>query len=64
MEEEFDIFKRMLIKSQIVLTTNYDEFIEKSYKEASNYELKSILAKGVLWKIVKITPKYTKFMDA
>ncbi|OFK82938.1 hypothetical protein HMPREF2799_05975 [Staphylococcus sp. HMSC057A02] len=43
MKQEYDIFKKMLIKSQIILTTNYDEFIEKSYKEASNFQLKKYI---------------------
>lgn len=43
MKQEYDIFKKMLIKSQIILTTNYDEFIEKSYKKASNFQLKKYI---------------------
>ncbi|MEK4846106.1 SIR2 family protein [Bacillus sp. FSL W8-0183] len=39
MKEEFEIFKKMLSKTQIVLTTNYDYFIENSYNEYSNYSL-------------------------
>lgn len=32
-EEELTAFKRMLSKTQIILTTNYDRFIENSYNE-------------------------------
>lgn len=34
-EHEYEMFKKMLAKSQIILTTNYDDFIEKSYNESS-----------------------------
>lgn len=31
MEEEFDVYKKFLSKTKIILTTNYDEMIEKAY---------------------------------
>ena len=34
-KDEYEMFKKMLAKSQIILTTNYDDFIEKSYNESS-----------------------------
>jgi len=41
MKNEYDKFKKMLSKSQIILTTNYDKFIENSYKSASKYGIKT-----------------------
>ncbi|APO43355.1 hypothetical protein BS614_04330 [Paenibacillus xylanexedens] len=38
-EEEYESFVKMLLKTQIILTTNYDTFIEKSYDEASAYKI-------------------------
>ncbi|MGG5776819.1 SIR2 family protein [Bacillus subtilis] len=39
MQVEYNSFKKMLSKTQIVLTTNYDNFIENSYNEYSTYGL-------------------------
>ncbi|MEH6969463.1 SIR2 family protein [Bacillus velezensis] len=39
MQMEYNSFKKMLSKTQIVLTTNYDNFIENSYNEYSTYGL-------------------------
>lgn len=39
MKEEYSSFKKMLSKTQIILTTNYDNFIENSYNEYSIYNL-------------------------
>jgi hypothetical protein len=36
---EYITFKKMLSKTQIILTTNYDKFIEDSYNENSNYQI-------------------------
>ncbi len=38
-DDELNSFKKMLLKTQIILTTNYDEFIENTYNEASKYEI-------------------------
>ncbi|MGM0903044.1 MAG: SIR2 family protein [Bacillota bacterium] len=37
--EELDAFKKMLLKTQIILTTNYDTFIEDMYNSESNYKI-------------------------
>jgi hypothetical protein len=39
MIDEYESFKKMLAKTQIILTTNYDKFIEESYDEESNYKI-------------------------
>lgn len=39
MEKEFLAFKKMLLKTQIILTTNYDNFIEDTYNQDSNYNI-------------------------
>lgn len=36
---EYHSFKRMLLKTQIILTTNYDTFIEDSYNSDSTYKI-------------------------
>lgn len=43
MQGEYDSFKKMLVKTQIILTTNYDELIERSYNEESNYNIKKYI---------------------
>ncbi|MEH7463884.1 SIR2 family protein [Bacillus thuringiensis] len=43
MLEEYHFFKKMLLKTQIVLTTNYDSFIEDSYNFESDYEIKKYI---------------------
>lgn len=43
MEYEYESFKKMLIKSQIILTTNYDAFIENSYNQESDYHIKKYI---------------------
>lgn len=42
-QDEFKAFKNMLMKAQIILTTNYDTFIEESYDDASKYRLKTYI---------------------
>ena len=37
---EYDLFKEMISKSQILLTTNYDSFIEDSYNNISKVPVK------------------------
>ena len=37
--EELYWFRKMLLKSQMILTTNYDSFIEDQYNEASTYSI-------------------------
>ncbi|MCY7487266.1 SIR2 family protein [Paenibacillus alvei] len=39
MENEYLAFKKMLLKTQIILTTNYDTFIEDSYNSDSRYRI-------------------------
>ncbi|MBN6186294.1 SIR2 family protein [Aneurinibacillus sp. BA2021] len=39
MENEFAAFKSMLLKTQIILTTNYDTFIEDSYDSNSSHKI-------------------------
>lgn len=39
MEKEYLAFKKMLLKTQIILTTNYDNFIEDSYNSDSHYKI-------------------------
>lgn len=41
--DELIPFKKMLLKTQIILTTNYDKFIEDSYNEQSNYQIKKYI---------------------
>src|SRR5699024_1766936 len=43
MEQEYQSFKKMLIKTQIILTTNYDAFIENSYNQESDYNIKKYI---------------------
>ncbi|WP_339063543.1 SIR2 family protein [Tepidibacillus marianensis] len=42
-DKELSAFKKMLMKTQIILTTNYDEFIERSYDENSSYKIKKYI---------------------
>ncbi|OVE69069.1 hypothetical protein CCS79_09090 [Clostridium diolis] len=42
-EDELKEFKNMLMKAQIILTTNYDAFIEESYDTVSKYGLKTYI---------------------
>jgi hypothetical protein len=39
MSKEYNAFIKMLLKTQIILTTNYDTFIEDSYNSESNYKI-------------------------
>ncbi|QDX92085.1 hypothetical protein EEL30_06700 [Brevibacillus laterosporus] len=39
MLEEYRFFQKMLLKAQIILTTNYDSFVEQSYNEISQYKI-------------------------
>lgn len=43
MENERIVFQKMLRKSQIILTTNYDEFIENIYNKDNNYKIKKYI---------------------
>jgi len=43
MLDEFEYFKKMLIKTQIILTTNYDTLIEDAYNSISNYGIKTYI---------------------
>ncbi|WP_157272628.1 SIR2 family protein [Paenibacillus daejeonensis] len=38
-EEEYSSFQKMLLKAQIILSTNYDKFIEESYDNISEYQI-------------------------
>lgn len=42
-KEEFQEFKKMLMKAQIILTTNYDALIEDSYNVTSKYRIKKYI---------------------
>lgn len=42
-DDELSSFEKMLNKSQIILTTNYDSIIEDRYNAISNYELKTFI---------------------
>lgn len=42
-KEEFQEFKKMLMKAQIILTTNYDTLIEDSYNVTSKYKIKKYI---------------------
>lgn len=39
MDAEYTAFKKMLLKTQIILSTNYDTFIEDSYNSNSRYKI-------------------------
>lgn len=39
MQDEYQLFINMLVKTQIILTTNYDTFIEDSYNTISKYKI-------------------------
>ena len=41
--QEFEEFKKMLMKAQIILTTNYDTFIEDSYNNISTYKIQKYI---------------------
>ncbi|WJP99235.1 SIR2 family protein [Geobacillus stearothermophilus] len=43
MLDEFEYFKKMLIKTQIILTTNYDTLIEDAYNSISSYGIKTYI---------------------
>lgn len=38
-QNEYSSFKKMLLKTQIILTTNYDTFLEDSYNSHSSYKI-------------------------
>ncbi|WP_234028598.1 SIR2 family protein [Lentibacillus sp. Marseille-P4043] len=46
MKNEYNSFKKMLVKTQIILTTNYDDFIENSYNEESEYNIKKYIGQN------------------
>lgn len=41
--EEFEQYKKMLMKAQIIITTNYDTLIEDSYNSVSSYGINTYL---------------------
>ncbi|MEE3895303.1 SIR2 family protein [Priestia megaterium] len=43
MINEFEYFKKMLIKTQIILTTNYDTLIEDTYNAVSTYGIETYI---------------------
>lgn len=43
MKDEYEEFKNVLNNAQIILTTNYDGFIENAYQEATGNELKKYI---------------------
>lgn len=42
-QNEYESFKKMLLKTQIILTTNYDSFIEDAYNSESTYKIKKYI---------------------
>ncbi len=48
-ENEYEEFKKMLIKTQIILTTNYDKLIENSYNSSSRYQIDSYIGQRGLF---------------
>lgn len=46
MDEEVTSFKKALTKSQIMITTNYDTFIEDSYNSSSQYGVKTYIGQS------------------
>lgn len=42
-EKEVNEFSNLLLKAQIIITTNYDTFIEDTYNKKSNYEIKKYI---------------------
>lgn len=46
MEEEVNLFKKAITKSQIMITTNYDTFIEDSYNSVSQYGVKTYVGQS------------------
>lgn len=42
-DAEYNLFQDMLLKTQIILTTNYDSFIEDSYNEISDYKIEKYI---------------------
>lgn len=43
MEKEYESFQKMLTKTQILMTTNYDTLIEDSYNKVSQYGVKKYI---------------------
>lgn len=43
---ELNLFKKALLKSQIIITTNYDSFIEDCYNSESNYGVKKYVGQS------------------
>ncbi|KAA0563681.1 hypothetical protein F0342_12820 [Bacillus sp. CH30_1T] len=50
MDHEYQAFKRMLLKTQIMLTTNYDKFIEDSYNNDSTYKITKYIGQNGFFK--------------
>lgn len=48
-ESELDYFRKMLMKSQMILTTNYDSFIEDQYNKESRYQIKKYIGQKGLF---------------
>ncbi|WP_246218542.1 SIR2 family protein [Litoribacterium kuwaitense] len=46
MQHEYKSFVKMLMKTQIVLTTNYDSFIEDSFNEFSEYAIEKYIGQS------------------
>ncbi|WP_283593154.1 SIR2 family protein [Paraclostridium bifermentans] len=48
--EEFNEYKKMLMKAQIIITTNYDTLIEDSYNTVSSYGISTYLGQQGFFK--------------
>ena len=44
-DEELDLYKKLLLKSQVIFTTNYDDFIENCYNGISKYSIKKYIGR-------------------
>lgn len=49
-DTELESFKNMLLKTQIILTTNYDKFIEDSYNQISDYNIDTYIGQNGFFK--------------
>lgn len=45
-EDELKLFRKMILKSQIIFTTNYDNFIEDNYNKISEHNIKKYIGQS------------------
>lgn len=50
LEQEINEFSKLLLKAQIIITTNYDTFLEDLYNKNSNYEIKRYIGQQGFFK--------------